>query len=67
MHDLGLCRRFAYSYKWVVEVNTRQIRQFDYLQSIDVVREDYDFISSVFMVLNEKLACLELVGVHPIQ
>lgn len=37
------------------------------LQGEDIVREDDDFIISMFMVTDQKLASTELVWIHPIQ
>lgn len=37
------------------------------LQSKDVIREDDDLISSVFVIFDEELTCLELLGIHAVQ
>lgn len=41
--------------------------EYAYLEGEHVVRKDYNFVSSVFVVLNKELARLELVRVHAIQ
>lgn len=38
-----------------------------YFQSVDIVREHDDLVTSVFVIFDEELACLELVGVHAVQ
>jgi hypothetical protein len=37
------------------------------LERVHVVREDDDLVATVFMILNQELACLELARVHAVE
>jgi hypothetical protein len=38
-----------------------------YLQSVNVVGKNNDLVTPIFVILDEELARLELVGVHAVQ